>query len=239
MDLIFVHGAADSGAVWERQVQHFSPAHRALAIDLPGHGDRLAESAFERVEDSADEVFRLAAEHDMSNVVLTGHSMGGAIALTCALRSPNDVRALVLAGSGARHRKHPREMQEARQRADLAPSNAIAKRLIRLDQVVYKASGETQTWLMARFGRATATAVYADFLALDAFDLLGRLSEISQPVLIVAGDRDQWTPPRFQDYLAEHLPNVRLVMLENVGHYPFVEQHARFNAELERFLAQI
>ena len=55
--------------------------------------------------------------------------------------------------------------------------------------------------------------------------------------LVIAGEDDLWTPPRFQTYLGEHLPHVRVVLLPETGHSPFVERADEFNAELERFLA--
>ena len=55
-------------------------------------------------------------------------------------------------------------------------------------------------------------------------------------LLVIGGEDDRWTPPRFQHYLVEHLPNARLIMLPETGHYPFVERPDRFNAEVEQFL---
>ncbi|MBM2811589.1 MAG: pip [Chloroflexi bacterium] len=239
MDLVFVHGAADSAAVWDRQIEHFGGRHRVLAVDLPGHGERLAEKAFQHVHDSSDEVLRLADQEGLSDLVLVGHSLGGAIALTAAMRSPNAMRGLVLAGSGARLHMAAALMEVAQERASQAPGDQIVERLIPLSEVVHQASFEVSTWIAERFGRATARAVYADFLALDSFDLMGRIEEIGLPTLVIAGDHDRWTPPKFQHYLAEHLPRARLVLFENTGHYPFVEQAARFNAELEQFLTEI
>ncbi len=39
--MVLIHGAGDGAAVWERQREYFSKAHRVLAIDLPGHGALL------------------------------------------------------------------------------------------------------------------------------------------------------------------------------------------------------
>jgi pimeloyl-ACP methyl ester carboxylesterase len=130
-------------------------------------------------------------------------------------------------------------MEEARDRAASSPQGAVVDRQIRLDDVLCEPTVDVSAWLRERFGRATAAATYADFQALDAFDVLGRLYEISQPTLVIAGEEDRWTPPKFQRYLAEHLPSARLVMLPRTAHYPFVEQKARFNAELEALLTEI
>jgi pimeloyl-ACP methyl ester carboxylesterase len=240
-ELVFLHGAADSGAVWEHQSAHFGQrGHQVLAVDLPGHGARLAEQAFERVEQSAQDVLRLIRTAGMTAPVLVGHSMGGAIALTIALTEPSVPRALVLAGSGARLRMRPEQIEEARQVAEASPPGVRIERVIPLDQVLSpRSTAETQAWLRLRFGQATAQATYGDFQATHHTDLLGRIEEVHLPVLVIGGEDDLWTPPRFQQYFAEHLPSVRMVMLPSTGHYPFVERPDVFNAEVERFISEL
>src|SRR5687768_6784879 len=98
-ELVFIHGAGDSAAVWERQVRHFGSHHRVLAIDLPGHGRRLSEEALKSHDRNAEEAGRQIRVGGFSNPVLVGHSMGGAVALSLALSQPSLPRALVLVAS--------------------------------------------------------------------------------------------------------------------------------------------
>lgn len=64
-----------------------------------------------------------------------------------------------------------------------------------------------------------------------------RVSSIGLPTLVLAGEDDTMTPPKYQRFLAERLPRAELVLLPRAGHYPQVEQAAAFNVALERFLA--
>ncbi len=236
-ELVFLHGAADSAAVWELQVGHFGDDHDVLALDLPGHGKRLGEQAFSSVDENAEEAVRAIEARGFWSPVLVGHSMGGAAALAVALRWPELPAALALVGSGARLRMRPEPIEEARQRAETALSGVVAPRVISLDEVVSpSAPAAVRDWLAERFGRSTAQATYADFLATSGFDVMGRLDEIRQPTLVIGGEDDRWTPPRFERYLAEQIAGARLVLLPATGHYPFVEQAETFNRELEEFL---
>ncbi len=242
VELVFIHGAGDSGDVWGRQIAHFGEHYRTLAVDLPGHGGRLPGTGEEldSVEGIAEDVIRQIQEHGFAAPVLIGHSMGGAAAQMIALMEPELPRALVLAGSGARLRIQPALIERARQRAEQAPPGVITPRVIPLEEVTSpSAPPEAREWLRERFGRSTARATYADFVATTSFDVMGRLGEIRQPTLIIGGEDDRWTPPKFQTYFADHIPRSRLVMIPNAGHYPFVEQEALFNRELERFLGEI
>jgi pimeloyl-ACP methyl ester carboxylesterase len=242
VELIFIHGAGDSGDVWERQVAYFGSRYPTLAVDLPGHGARLpgVGEELDSVERIADDVIQQIRARGYAAPVLIGHSMGGATAQLIALTEPELPRALVLVGSGARLRIQASLIDEARQRAAQAPPGEIHPRVIPLEDVTSTgAPAEAREWVRQHFGRATARATYADFIATNGFDVMGRLAEIRQPTLVVGGEEDRWTPPKFQRYFAEQIPNVGLVMIPNAGHYPFVEQEATFNRELERFLGEI
>lgn len=240
VELVFLHGAADSGAVWQRQVDRFGPAHRVLAVDLPGHGTRLQETALESAEENAHEVIRLLAAEGFTRPVIVGHSMAGAIALAIAVQRPKLPLGLALVGSGARLRMRSGLIEEARQMAQAAPPGAAIERVIPLEQVVSPHSPpEVRGWVRQHFGRATAQATHADFLATNGFDFMQRLAEIALPTLVLGGEDDIWTPPKFQHYLVEHLPNARLVMLPRAGHYPFIERADAFNAELESFVEEL
>jgi pimeloyl-ACP methyl ester carboxylesterase len=235
--IVFIHGAADSGAVWEKQAEFLAPRHDVLALDLPGHGVRLAEQPLETVAAMAQEVLSGAQTRGMARPVLVGHSMGGATALQLALDAPSSVAALVLVGTGAKLRIRDELVERARQVAESAPPDQIVERIVTLSSAVSpSASLATREWLRQRIGQSTGRAVHADFRATSDYDQMARIAEIDLLTLIIAGEDDQWTPSKFQHYLAERIRRSRLVMLPNAGHYPFVEQADRFNDELERFL---
>ncbi len=239
-ELVFLHGAADSGVVWEHQTQYFGPHHDVLALDLPGHGARLNETALHTVADIAVEAVRAARACGMTQPVLVGHSMGGATALQIALTEPDFPKALVLAGSGVRLKMRDELVAEAGRVAETSPPGQLVKRIVKLEEAISPAApSEIQEWLAQRFGQATGQGVYGDFRATSTFDLMDRVAEIRLPTLIIAGKDDRWTPPKFQHFMAERIPGSRLVMLQDTGHYPFVERADRFNEELDRFLTEL
>jgi len=131
--LMFLHGAADSGAVWQRQTDFFRPNHQVLALDLPGHGARLAETPLDSVELIAAEASRAARSEGLTHPVLVGHSMGGGTAMRIALDDPSFPRALVLVGTGARLRIRGELIEQARQVAGNAPPGQVVERLVTLE----------------------------------------------------------------------------------------------------------
>ena len=242
-DLIFIHGAGDSAAVWGLQVKHFSssPRHRLYAADLPGHGERSAEPGFDRHEQNAEEVCRGMETRGMRAGVIVGASMGGAVALTLALQNPEHVTALVLVATGAKMRMHPTFLEEAKKRADaFGNQTPEATHIVPAEQMISAATPPpVVTWLKEHIGHASAQATYADFLANDRFDVMTRLGEITAPTLVIGGSDDRMTPAKFSQFLAEKIPHAQLEILPHSGHYPMVEQADAFNARLEGFLTTV
>jgi pimeloyl-ACP methyl ester carboxylesterase len=64
------------------------------------------------------------------------------------------------------------------------------------------------------------------------------LSEVDVPVLVIAGDRDSFTPPELSKRMVEMLPKGELVMLPGGTHVAPLEQHELVALRIEKFLAE-
>jgi pimeloyl-ACP methyl ester carboxylesterase len=72
-----------------------------------------------------------------------------------------------------------------------------------------------------------------------AHDTMDRLSEITAPTLVVAGERDIACPPCFGRVVAEQIPGAELVVLAGEAHQPFQERPVEFNALVDRFWSNL
>jgi len=75
-----------------------------------------------------------------------------------------------------------------------------------------------------------------DFTACDRFDVMGRLGEIRVPTLVVAGSDDRLTPPRYALFLAGHIPDASLVVIEGAGHMVMLERSDEVTKAVREFL---
>jgi proline iminopeptidase len=73
---------------------------------------------------------------------------------------------------------------------------------------------------------------------LPNFDLTDRLHEIRVPTLIVVGRHDWITPVASSEEIAAGIPNSELVIFENSGHSPQLEENEKFVATVADFLAR-
>jgi pimeloyl-ACP methyl ester carboxylesterase len=208
--LLWVHGAGGDHTHWPPQLRRL-PGLTVYAPDLPGHG-RSEGPGCRTIADYAANVLALLDALDVERAIIGGHSMGGAIAQTLALDSPERVAGLILVGTGAKLRVTPLIL-------DRLPDEFEAV----VDTIIEMAYGPGASEELIRLGRRTLAAcdphvLKGDFQACDAFDVMARLEAIRAPTLVIGGTGDKLTPPKYVRYLAEHIPNAQLHLIEDAGH---------------------
>jgi len=93
--LLFIHGWSCDRSYWDAQVEEFAKGYRVVTIDLGGHGQSgMARETWTMPAFGAD-VAAVVEKLDLSNIVMVGHSMGGAVIIEAARRLPGRVVALV------------------------------------------------------------------------------------------------------------------------------------------------
>ncbi len=230
LHILFVHGASGNGTLWHHQLQGLFADYAPLAVDLPGHG-RSEGEAQNRIPAYRDDLKDFKDSAGLPKVVLCGHSMGGAVVLDYALNHPEDIEALVLISSGGKLRVAP-QLLETYRSGQKSPS---------LVQHLYGSQASEE---LVRAGADLLEEVptevsYADFSACDAFNVKDRLYTIDLPVLILCGEQDVMTPPKYSRFLAENIPGARLELFPESGHMLMQEQGDLVNQSLKKFLQEI
>jgi pimeloyl-ACP methyl ester carboxylesterase len=70
-------------------------------------------------------------------------------------------------------------------------------------------------------------------------DALDRLPEIAGPTLVLAGEVDIITPPRYGRAVAEAIPGAQFEVMPGEAHQPFQEVPDEFNARVDAFWREI
>ena len=226
MSVLFIHGAGGTQSVWRLQTLHFRDS---FAVELPGHPNGLGLST---IDDYARVVKRQIDEKGIREPIVVGHSMGGAIAIELALRK-QELRGLVLVGTGARLRVHPEFLRMVKENYE------EAAKLLSSWFVSASADPIIAERLVRDLRAVNAEVTLGDLMACDKFDRMDRVGEIGCRTLVVCGEDDRMTPKKYSRYLHEKIKGSDLVIIPGAGHGVMVEKHREFNRALEVFLASL
>ncbi len=231
--LLFVHGWTCRRAHWFCQLKHFATDWRVAAPDLPGHGESPAGSRKEwSVAALARDVAACAQELDAAEVILVGHSMGGAVALEAARLLTAQAQAVILADTfvidyggldadTAHALAAPFETDFAGAIADLVEQTATAS---------------TPEDLKRRLAREMATADPAWALPLWhdllAWNPAAAFAELRIPLHAING---ALIPDSARQSCAPYLHEM---LLPGAGHFLQLEDPAAFNRALAAILSR-
>lgn len=243
LSLVFVHGAGGNSADWPYRWQQtgIPPSRGAPSrisdypryfLDLPGHG-RSQPLARRSVDDYAQDVLAFLDGLGISRPVVVGHSMGGAIALTLGALAPERLAGLVVLGGGPAMPVSDAILDGLR--ADFSATVALIQKFSwrREARPLYR---EVATDHMLAAG---PEVVYGDFAACNAFDMRARLGEIVAPTLVVGSTTDRMMPLARSEELAAGIPNARLAVIEDGGHFMMTERTGPVTDCLLEFLREI
>lgn len=243
--LIFIHGAGSNAGFWYEQKAVFPDAHY---LDLPGHsgpdwgaGTRHAgahestgsEHLIEAYAGWVEDYIRAA---NLGGIVLNGHSMGGAIVLTLALRHPVWLKGIVLTSTGARLPVRPGLIELLR--ADYAAAVGLL-----VSESFAPASGEPGYRLKALMNgarrqilRTPQRVTLGDYEACGSFDVTHMLENIDTPTLCIAGTEDKLTPPKYSEDLHRGIKGSQLEIIQGAGHMLPLEKPEEYNNRVLRFV---
>ncbi len=225
MKLVFLHGAGCSSLSFYYQLRHF---RSAKAIDLPGHPDG---KPCETIDGYVEWVRGFIKARRYKNVVLCGHSMGGAIAMRYALKYADELNGLVLMGTGARLRVHPYYMERCQE-----PGQDNVPWLEQHLEHYYGVQEEVYPVLRQRAAEVGPEVELNDLMACDSFDMMDCVSDIKVPTRVICGSDDVMTPVKYSKYLANSIEGARQKVIAGGSHFVHMQKYQQVNQEIEDFL---
>src|SRR5690606_13189537 len=245
--LVLIHGGGtDNSAIsWYRLFGPFGAEREVWAVDLPGFGGSVGVPPVGGPEDLARVVLQAMDALGVQEAVVAGLSMGGDVALNVALLAPARVAGLILIAPGGlvpllRNRTSQRWAWRAARLPDgiLLPLTRLANRFVDtalraivkdpstlppevVEAFVQEAREPHGSVGYLRYNQAT--------LGRDGMrnDLSERVHVIDVPTLLLHGEDDPIVPPEGSRRAASRMPNARLVMIPDCGHWVQLEAHDR------------
>jgi len=175
-------------------------------------------------------------------LIVAGHSMGARVAMEMARLAPERITRLALLDTGI----HPLKAGEKAKRDEIvefAHANgmkALAERW--LPGMVHAPNRENQTLMQSLTDMVLAKDPDLHQRQITALvnrvDASAYLASISCPVLLMVGEQDQWSPIAHHEDMLRLLPNARLEIIADAGHFAPVEQPEKVARLLAEFLTQ-
>jgi pimeloyl-ACP methyl ester carboxylesterase len=247
--LLQIHGSAFGHRNFEKMTPLMEPHFEVIDFDLPGYGtSSYGPEKPKNLEGIADQVFELIKALGYEKVSIHGTSFGAMIGLTLAARHPEVVDKLILSCFLARYDNAARMMRATWKRAALEMGMEAVADLTSVAgfaRSFYDREGAQEQFaaMRAAFAKNTPEAFVAGTETLEKTDLSGYVSQVTAPVLLLAGDEDNMTPlspsPTGVGFttFAKEMQNAKLVVLQHCGHYLVIEQPEQAAAHIAEFMA--
>lgn len=228
-----------------RIVDGLASKHRVIATDYRGIGSSSGAAPV-TVDEMARDAIALIGALGFEKVDLLGFSLGGFVAQDIALKRPDLVRKLILAGTGPAGGK-------GIEKVGAVSWPLMIKGLLRLRDpkfyLFFTATANGHRAAKAFLDRLkerktdrdkgpTPAAFLRQLKAIKAWGVEApqNLDSIRIPVLIANGDNDIMVPTANSTDLANRIPGSQLVIYDDAGHGGIFQNHADFVAKALSFL---
>ncbi len=248
--LLFVHGNSASKEVWQKQFDSDLVAgHRLVAMDLPGHGtsdDSPDPEASYCMAGYADAAIAVLNGLGIDKAVIVGWSLGGHVAIEM-LPHFTGIAGIVLTGTPPIHRA---SMDDISAGFHMNETTALAgqeqwsaEEAGRFSGTALEPGAPVADWVLKGAMRTDGRArrmMFAAFAAGEGGDQAQILAQTSVPTAVINGASERFVN---NDFIAAadygNLWRGQVHLMDGLGHAPFWQAPAEYNALLERFVAEV
>lgn len=243
--IVLIHGWSAALRIWDTVSDGLVRAgHRVIAFDQRGCGDSDKDFGSATLEDSIEDALALAEHLGLRGTVFNGWSLGGAVALGSASRSPVAAGLVLTCGAAPRYTQADdfpyggtvadvegvvAALQQNRPGTFRSVAAAVCAKPM-ADGVV--------DWIWQTFLRSGPIANQA-ILDLAHSDQREALRNLAIPLLSITGEHDNFVTPDIGKFAAETAPHGKQVHFADCGHAPFLEDYPGYMEALMEFLAKI
>jgi len=226
--LVFLNGVQQSMAMWQSFISRFSGDYRIVLFDFPGQGKAqiLTGSVNVSLDEQVEILSQVIIRTGVENITLISASWGGVVAMAYASRYPQMVRRLILAGMGT---KPNQKMIETIEKGCQIDSNERQE----MARVLFESFGRNlPPKIKERIFKQFCTMSKENLCAFrdhGLFVISKKLNDvidfksIKVETILLNGENDTIIDLDDVKFLAEQIPNCRLKIIKNVGHFLHLE----------------
>src|SRR6266446_6269038 len=235
--VLLLHGFGADLNTWMFTQPALAEGRRVIALDLPGHGGSAKEVGPGNADSLTEAAEAAANALGLERVHLVGHSMGGAIAASLALRRPERAATLsLIASTGLGPEINTAFIDGFVRAARRREAAEVLNLLVHDPALVSRAMVEDVLRYKRLDGVAAALAKIAEAWfagGRQSLDLTAQIAALELPVQIIWGREDRILPVSHADALAARLP---VHIVEQAGHLPHMEKSSEVSRVLGRLI---
>lgn len=231
--LLFVHGAGLNHAQWQAQMLNLRNQANLIAVDLPGHALSAHHEGEQSISAYAGILAELIEHLACKELILVGHSMGGAACIELAIQQQQCLAGLILINTGAKLSVSPELLEKI---SDDFPHfvQMMAEQAMTDGADIEILQPFTDLLL-----QSDLQVVVNDFSACNQFDRLEQLNTVTCPTLVLSAELDTMTPPKYGQFLSDHLTNSHFEIIHGAAHLSPMEHPEEINNAIQRFLQSV
>lgn len=218
---MFLHGYLANKETFIYQKNFLQNYFNLHLIDLTGFGEKAFMPYPYDLTDYANEVKDYIKENGLKKPHVVAHSFGGRIAIKLASENRDLFDKIVLTGAAG---LKPKFSLKKFCKASLFK---ILKKFVRKERLKNFYSSDYNS---------LSPVMKKSFILIVNEHLDDKLADIENQTLIIFGKNDKETPVYFAKRLQKGIKNSKLILLENAGHFAFIDQATKFNLEVREFL---
>ena len=220
-NLLFLHGYLADKRSFFNQLKFFERDFNVFALDLKGFGENTGMVTPYSLDDYILEVEEFKQKSSISSPHIIAHSFGARIAIKATAKNNNFCSKLVLTGA-----------------AGLKPRKTLKKSVKKATFTVLKKfiKKEKLACFYSKDYLALDKVMQESFIKIVNEHLDEYLTFIKNPTLLVFGENDLDTPLYMAKRLNKGIVDSRLVVIEDAGHFCFIDKPHKFNGEVKEFL---
>ncbi len=238
---VILHGLFGTASNFASIQKRLAVGRRVVTMDLRNHGRSGHDPAMDYAIMAAD-VLETMAALGIEQAALVGHSMGGKVVMTAALRHPERVSRLLIADiAPVPYKPRYREIADAMLALPLEPGLTRAAADAALAAAVPDTAMRQFLLSNVRFGAAPAWRIGLSEIA-GALPAIEGWADVGQgvydgPTLVLRGERSDYIKPEDRVIFRRLFPAARFASLRDAGHWLHADAPEAFVATVGAFLS--
>lgn len=252
---LFVHGLSSNSDAWAKNIATLSTKFTCIAIDLPGYGKSSKPKADYTPSYFAEILHKFIKKLELKNIILIGHSMGGQASIKLATTYPNAIEKLILVApagleqftdANATFMKSYFTPETVKNTPDAQIEKNYALNFHEQPEDVSKMVKDRKLIKEASDFDAHCQAIVNSISGMLDEPVLKDLENISQPTLVLFGDKDALIPNRYFNptltiedvgkIASEHIKSVQVDYIRDAGHFVQYEKPTEVNKLILQFV---